>query len=136
MKLKIHFETPPAEPVRIEFDSAAGKAPTAGYAIIVDPNANTATAYVRNEIDPIRLDGLSPTDLPTPDASGWAVQRMTVNRSFGVVPDSGSGVGALTDRSPFSLICSPLVQLPVESPLGLAETRYQPLIFASHFSRR
>ncbi|MDA9912888.1 hypothetical protein N9D66_00335 [Candidatus Nanopelagicales bacterium] len=80
--LDIHFDRPPRSPVRLEFDSAPGKASGAGYAVEVNPENDSARAYVRSEIDPIRMDGLDPKDLPQPDASGWDIQRMTVNRSF------------------------------------------------------
>ncbi|NQU36495.1 MAG: hypothetical protein HQ526_02725, partial [Actinobacteria bacterium] len=82
VNLRIRLESSPSQPIRIEFSSAPGQVAGPSEAVVVDPSQNSATAYVRTEIDPIRLDGLNPADLPIPSADGWEVQRMTVNRSF------------------------------------------------------
>ncbi|WP_226344117.1 hypothetical protein [Agilicoccus flavus] len=91
-----------------------GADPRFDVLVRVDPAAGTAAALVRSELDPLRLDGLPPAALPRPDADGWALQRLTLNRPYparGAAPARGAELlevgnlvraddaGALTGRT-------------------------------------
>lgn len=82
VEMKITFDKQPTEPVRLDFAAAPGVIAGASHAFVWDPQAETMTAYVQDAIDPIKLDGLKPEDLPATDGTGWSLQRMTLNRSL------------------------------------------------------
>ena len=103
VSLEIVFAEEPSSPFTLGFDivdggqplpatgSAAGSATGSGDAVFdvavnVDPGAGTADAYVREDLNPILLDGLDPATIPAADLPGWSLQRMSANRA---VPSVG-----------------------------------------------
>jgi len=91
----ITFDGPPASPFTLGFDVIGGGASLPGsdgtdvisdVAVVIDPSEDSATAYVREDVDPILLDGLAPETIPAPDLPGWRMQRMSANRA---VPATG-----------------------------------------------
>lgn len=48
----------------------------------LDPVAGTGRTRIRADLDPVLLDGLPPASVPAPDADGWRLQRMTLNRPY------------------------------------------------------
>lgn len=89
----IEFAEPPSVPFTLGFDIVTGGRPMPGssgdgvedVAVVVDPAAGTANAYIRSELDPTRLDGLDPASLPADDLPGWRLQRMSANRAVGSI---------------------------------------------------
>lgn len=88
--LRITLDEPPESRVLAGFDVVAGgqplpsdpsSPPTQDIAVVMDPQAQTAEAYIVPPLDPVTLDGLDPEDLPPSDLDGWNLQRMTLNRS-------------------------------------------------------
>ncbi len=78
-------------PVTIGFDIVPGAGlaiaqlgPDTRYDVLVrlDPAAGTATTLIRGTLDPVLLDGLPAASRPTPQADGWTLQRMTLNRPY------------------------------------------------------
>lgn len=89
--VRITFGEEPTAPVVIGFDLLPGgrQAPgapatdsTSDIALVFDPGPPSLTAYVREEANPILLDGLVAEDLPPADLPGWSLQRMTASRSW------------------------------------------------------
>ena len=85
----VALERPPTAPIRLGFDLLPGGLPLPGgggsgedVAVVVDPRAHTATASIRGDIDPVLLDGQKPADLVKPAPDGWALERLSTNRSF------------------------------------------------------
>ena len=92
---QVELAEPPTAPVILGFDivpggaalpgtdaGAGGSEPASDVALVVDPVADTATMYIREDIDPILLDGLKPEDVPAAEPPGWRVQRLAANRSY------------------------------------------------------
>ena len=80
---RITFEQPPTQPFALLFQVL----PSSGgpdHVVRVNPVAGTAQAYVKDELDPILLDGLGRANLPPRDGTGWSIQRLTLNRSLNV----------------------------------------------------
>lgn len=89
--LAITFAKPPKAPFTLGFDLVDGGRLLPGspvgkkvndVAIVVDPDGGTADAYIRPDLNPMLLDGLDPTTIPTADLDGWSLQRMTANRAW------------------------------------------------------
>jgi hypothetical protein len=87
--LDVLLDKPPTGPVRLGFDLLPGGLPLPGgggaeqdVVVVVDPTAKSARMSIRGDLDPLLLDGQRPADLPKRDADGWALQRMSTNRSF------------------------------------------------------
>jgi hypothetical protein len=88
--------------VTVLVDTLPGGGPGAGpdYKVVVDRDAGTARAYVRRELDPVRLYTREPIDFPEGDAP-WRLFRQLMNRSQTVAgerhePDLGD-VGELVE---------------------------------------
>jgi hypothetical protein len=79
------------EPITLAFDVVDGGADhlpgpidsdgTADYAIVVDPGADEAQAWVRAELDPVQYDGMPPPDPRPPPVDGWMPQQLSLNRA-------------------------------------------------------
>jgi hypothetical protein len=89
------------EPIVVAFDVVDGGAElpgsaasdgTADYAVVIDPDAGKAQAWVRAELDPVQYDGLPPADRP-PVVDGWAHQQMALSPPL-VIPTTGEQVPA------------------------------------------
>jgi hypothetical protein len=102
--LQLQFADAPDAPVSLGFDVVDGGAGTgrrpgsaqpddsSDYAVVVDPSAGTAQAWVRTALDPVFLDNV-PNDPRPPPVEGWATQQMTLNRER-VVPTTGQSLPA------------------------------------------
>lgn len=93
--LELKLTAPDYKRIVFGFDMLEGGQPLPGrndgskandVAVVIDNVAHTATAYVRSEVDPVKLDGLLPESLLAPDLPGWNLQRLTANRA---VPATG-----------------------------------------------
>lgn len=95
VSLEIVLAEEPTTPFSLGFDVVEGGQPMPAsgrgdavfdVAVEIDPTARTADAYVREDLNPILLDGLDPATIPPADLPGWALQRMSANRA---VPSVG-----------------------------------------------
>ena len=91
--LNLLFDQAPTTPLTLGFSVVRDAKPD--VQVIVDPAGQTARAYVRTSLDPIRLDGLQRKDLPVADLPGWRLQRLTANRSYVGHPAEFVPVGEL-----------------------------------------
>lgn len=82
--VRITFDQPPTQPFALSFQVLAGSGGP-DHAVRVNPSAGTAQAYVKDELDPVLLDGLGRLNLPPRDGTGWSIQRLTLNRSLHVM---------------------------------------------------
>ena len=90
LDVTVRLEHPPTEPVRLGFDVVPGGLPLPGggsstgqdVAVVVDPQAHTAVASIRGDLDPVLLDGQPKGAVPPPGPDGWTLQRMSTNRPF------------------------------------------------------
>ena len=90
LDVTVRLEHPPTEPVRLGFDVVPGGLPLPGggssagqdVAVVVDPQAHTAVASIRGDLDPVLLDGQPKGAVPLPGPDGWTLQRMSTNRPF------------------------------------------------------
>lgn len=89
LDLTVRLEKTPSAPVRLGFDLLPGGLALPGgggsgedVAVVVDTKAHRATASIRGDFDPVALDGQKSSDIPRPAADGWALQRMSTNRSY------------------------------------------------------
>ena len=85
----VTLDQEPTAPVTLGFDVVPGGIALQGggsgvddYRVVVDPTSDQATAWVRDAIDPVLLDGLSPGTIPPPGPDGWSLQRLTINREL------------------------------------------------------
>lgn len=87
--LTLTWDVAPTAVVELGFDIVpggglplpAGGGPAVNDAlVVVDIPGQSATAYIRGDIDPVLLDGLPPASVPKPEANGWSLQRLTLNR--------------------------------------------------------
>ena len=82
----------------------AGGGPAVNDALVViDVEGESATAYIRGELDPVLLDGLPPDSVPEPEPNGWSLQRLTLNRPISTpqreIPADLLDIGRLTRGS-------------------------------------
>jgi hypothetical protein len=96
--LELELGEEPDEPVTLAFDVVDGGADqlpgpidsdgTADYAVVVEPGAEEAQAWVRAELDPVQYDGMPPPDPRPPPVDGWMPQQLSLNRAR-VIPSTG-----------------------------------------------
>lgn len=89
------FDRPPTTPVVVGADVLGDGGDD--VEVIVDPAGRTARAYVRRDLDPVRLDGLGVAALPEEDRPGWDLQRLSTNRSYWGRPAEFQDVGDLIE---------------------------------------
>jgi hypothetical protein len=87
--------------VTLDVDTLPGRGPE--YRVVVDRAAGTARAYVRSDLDPIRLYTREQIDHPEGRGARWHLYRQIMNRSFTVAgrhqdPELGD-VGELVEGS-------------------------------------
>jgi hypothetical protein len=109
LHVTVQLEEAPTEPVRLGFDVLPGGLALPGgsgdaradVAVVVDPQARTATASIRGDLDPVQLDDIPVASVPAPAADGWVLQRMTTNRPYlldgALVPAEFLDVGRLRE---------------------------------------
>ena len=86
--LDVTLDEDPSAPVRLGFDVLPGGLALPGggggtaseVAVVVDPASRTATASIRQDLDPVQLDGLPTNAIPQAGPDGWVLQRMTLTR--------------------------------------------------------
>lgn len=93
--VKVVFDQPPTSPITLGFDVVGDDADD--VEVVVDPSTRVARASVRRELDPIRMDGLDPADLPPEARPGWDLQRLTTNRAYSGHPAEFAEIGNLVE---------------------------------------
>ncbi|GMA41591.1 hypothetical protein GCM10025883_36360 [Mobilicoccus caccae] len=97
LHLDIDLAATPSSPVSVGFSilpEGGIRMPDGGgqarydVAVTLDPGARQAACLIRGALDPVRLDGLPASAVPRPDANGWVLQRLTLNRPY-TVPGTG-----------------------------------------------
>lgn len=93
VSLEVVFADEPTDPFTLGFDIVEGGLALPGadgggdydVAVVVEPLEGSARAYVREDLNPILLDGLEAGTVPPADVPGWFLQRMSANRAVGPV---------------------------------------------------